>query len=109
MTTRLVGDELDLDLSALATGLVIIVVVVVGGGWARALDAAVLDRIAISDGVFIEGGGRALIVLVGDIGHGNEGMTRLTLLSCVPMTLLDMGSGGCFVCLSQKPGREKLD
>ena len=39
--TRLVLDELDLNLSSLAAGLVIIVVVVVGSG-ARTLDAAVL-------------------------------------------------------------------
>jgi hypothetical protein len=37
-------------------------------------------------------------------------MTRMTPLSCVPMTLLLMGSGEAVVLLlSQIPGRERLD
>lgn len=44
VTARLVCDEFDLNLSSLATGLVVIVVVVVGSGWARALDASIVAR-----------------------------------------------------------------
>jgi len=41
VTTRLVLDELDLDLAPLATGLVVVVVIVVGGSaGARALDTS---------------------------------------------------------------------
>lgn len=70
MSTRLVSDELNLNLSTLATGLIIVIIVVVGGRWSLAFDAAVIaDRIAISDGMFIEGGGRTLVVLIGDVGH----------------------------------------
>lgn len=39
MATRLVGDELDLNLSSLASGLVIIIVIVVGVRWTLAFDA----------------------------------------------------------------------
>jgi len=42
MTARLVGDELDLDLSSLATWLIVIVVVVVCSGRTRALDTAII-------------------------------------------------------------------
>jgi hypothetical protein len=70
VSTRLVGDELNLNLSTLATGLIIVIVVVVGGRWSLAFDATVItDRIAISDGMFVEGGGRPLVVLIGDVGH----------------------------------------
>lgn len=43
MSTRLVCDELDLDLSALTTGLVIIIVVVVRGRGTLALDTATFN------------------------------------------------------------------
>lgn len=73
MATRLVRDELDLDLPPLATGLVIIVVVVVGRRGPLALHAAVLaSGVAIPNGVLVEGGGRSRIVLVGDVGHGGD-------------------------------------
>lgn len=65
---RLVLDELDLNLSSLATWLVVIVVVVVGrsGGGARALDSSVLNAIAI-----VVVGSRAVLLLgVGDVCHG---------------------------------------
>jgi hypothetical protein len=39
VATRLVCDELDLNLSALATGLIIVIIVVVGGGRTLALDS----------------------------------------------------------------------
>lgn len=69
VATRLVLDELDLDLATLATGLVIIVVVVVLG-WARTLGTAVgiaLDEgtVAIPDVVV---GRRRVLVMVGDFG-----------------------------------------
>jgi len=55
MATRLVGNELDLNLSSLATGLVIIVVVVVCSR-SLALDAAVLNRVAITKSMIVEAG-----------------------------------------------------
>jgi hypothetical protein len=73
VSTRLISDELDLNLSTLAAGLIIVIIVVVCGGWSLALDATVIaDRIAVSDGMLIEGGGRTLVVLVGDVGHYDE-------------------------------------
>jgi hypothetical protein len=69
---RLVLDELDLDLPALAAGLVVVVVVVVLGR-ARALGAAVciaLDESAVVGEVVVDAGRRVLVV-VGDLrGHG---------------------------------------
>jgi hypothetical protein len=68
--TRLVGDELDLDLPALAAGLVVVVVVVVGGR-ARALGAAV--RVANIQGAaaVVVQLRRRVLVVVGDFGgHG---------------------------------------
>lgn len=55
VSTRLVCDELDLDLSALASGLVIVIIIVVGGRGSLALDTATFDRVAIADGMLIEG------------------------------------------------------
>jgi hypothetical protein len=73
VATRLVRDELDLDLPPLATGLVIIIVVVVCGRGPLALDATVLaGRVAIANGVVVEGRGGGWIVLVGDVGHGGD-------------------------------------
>jgi hypothetical protein len=69
VTARLVGDELDLNLSPLASGLIVVIVVVVGRRGTLAFDAARLDGIAVSDGMLVEGGGRALVVLVADVGH----------------------------------------
>ena len=68
MATRLVCDELDLDLSSLATGLVIIVVVVVGGGGTLTLDTATLNC-TITHGMVVQTGWGTFVV-VGDIGHG---------------------------------------
>lgn len=42
MATRLIRDELDLNLSSLATRLIIIIVVVVGGRWSLALHATII-------------------------------------------------------------------
>jgi hypothetical protein len=72
VATRLVGDELDLDLATLSATFLIIVVVVVGGdAGSRALRAAgVARRVAIADSVgVVKVVGRSLIVLVGDVGH----------------------------------------
>lgn len=72
VATRLVGDELDLNLATLAATFLIIVVVVVGGdAGSRALGATgVARRVAIADRVgVVEVVGRSLIVLVGDVGH----------------------------------------
>ena len=68
MATRLVCDELDLDLSSLATGLVIIIVVVVGGRGTLTLDAAALNC-TIAYSMVVETGWGTFVV-VGDIGHG---------------------------------------
>jgi hypothetical protein len=101
MATRLVCDELDLNFSALASGLIVIIIIVVGGGWSSPLDATIdfADRVAISDRMFVERR-RALVVLICDVGHCNNcrGMTRVTLLSCVPMTLLLKVSGEVVCC-----------
>ena len=54
VTTRLVLDELDLNLATLAAGLVVVIVVVVGGGaGALALDAAVLGPAIVEVVVFL--------------------------------------------------------
>lgn len=77
VATRLVRDELDLDLPPLAARLVIVVVVVVGGRGTLALDAAVLARgAAVPDGVVVEGRRGGRVVLVGDVGHGGDEGTR---------------------------------
>lgn len=68
VTARLVLDELDLDLSALATGLVVVVVIVVGSAGTRALDTSVLKR-AIAVLQVVGGGGRVGLVVGGDLGH----------------------------------------
>lgn len=76
VATRLVRDELDLNLAALTAWLVIIIVVVVGGRGPLTLDPTVIgaaNGAAIAHRVIIEGGGRSLVVLVGDIGHGGVG------------------------------------
>lgn len=69
MTARLVGDELDLNLSPLASRLIVVIVIVVGGRGTLAFDAARFDWIPVSDGMLIEGGGRTLVVLIRDVGH----------------------------------------
>lgn len=69
MAARLVGDKLDLNLSPLASGLIVVIVIVVGGRGTLAFDAARLDRIPVSDGMLVEGGWRALVVLIRDVGH----------------------------------------
>jgi len=101
MATRLVCDELDLDLSSLATGLVIIIVVVVGGRGTLTLDAAALNC-TIAYSMVVETGWGTFVV-VGDIGHGGiiwgSGMTQMTLLRYVPMTLL-LKAQGCSVAKS---------
>jgi hypothetical protein len=68
VSTRLVLNELDLDLASLATGLVIVIVVVVGCAGTRALDASALEcAIAVLE--VIGSGGRVGLVIGGDLGH----------------------------------------
>lgn len=69
VATRLVADELDLNLATLAVTLLVIVVVVVSGRSALPLDAATLGwgSAAIAS-VVVDLGGRGLVVL-GDVGH----------------------------------------
>ena len=70
VSTRLVLDELDLDLPALAAGLVVVVVVVVGGR-ARALGAAIcIGGIEGAVAVVVERRRRVLVVLGDFAGHG---------------------------------------
>jgi hypothetical protein len=76
VSPRFVLDELDLNLSALATGLVIVVVVVVGSAGTWTLDAAVfagLDAVAIADARVIVGGRGVLVVFGEFAGHGVVG------------------------------------
>jgi hypothetical protein len=68
VSARLVLDELDFDLPALAAGLVVVVIVVVGGR-ALTLGAAVciaLDEGAIVAGAVVVDGRRRVLVVVGD-------------------------------------------
>ena len=72
VATRLVSDELDLDLAALATWLVIVVVLVIGGRWALTLDSTVLVgcSVSVAYGVrIVKYRWAGLLVLVGDVGH----------------------------------------
>jgi hypothetical protein len=67
VATRLVADELDLDLATLATALVVVVVVVIRGGLALALDTASLGGpIGL---LVLELIWRGLVVLFSDVGH----------------------------------------
>lgn len=79
VTTRLVLDELDVDLPPLTTGLIIIVVIIIAGGAETlAFDAAIILRpVAIA--------GRKSIILhrgrlgrIGDVGHGGDGEKNST-------------------------------
>jgi hypothetical protein len=73
VTTRLIRDELDLNLAALTAWLIIIIVVVVGGGRTLTLDTASIaasDVVAIAHGMaVVERRWRALLVVVCDVGH----------------------------------------
>ena len=75
VTTRLVLDELDLNLSSLAAGLVVVVVIVVGSS-AGALDAAVLHAEG-AIAVVVDRGRRVLVVLGDFAGHGGERDVRV--------------------------------
>jgi hypothetical protein len=74
VATRLILDKLDLNLSALATGLIIIVVVVVGAH-TRSLGAAVVSG-AVTGGLLqvILGGRRVLLTDGSDVGHAGIGL-----------------------------------
>ena len=86
MATRLVLNELDLDLAPLATGLVIVIIVVVGSAGTRALDASALER-AIAVLQIVVGGGRVGLVIVGElvghIGRGWSGAAGWFLMECL--------------------------
>jgi hypothetical protein len=68
VSTRLVLDELDLDLATLATRLVVVIVVVVGSAGTRSLDASALER-AIAILEVVGSGGRVGLVIGGDLSH----------------------------------------
>jgi hypothetical protein len=69
VATRLVADELDLNLATLATTLLIVVVVIIiGRALALTLHAATLGGSTIAVRV-VEVAGRGLVVLIGDVGH----------------------------------------
>lgn len=70
VATRLVTDELDLNLATLAIALLVIIIIVVGCR-ASALNAATLTSnwVAIADVRVIKFGGRRLVVGIGDVGH----------------------------------------
>lgn len=74
VSARLVADKLDFNLAALASALFVVIVVVVGRRRTLTLDAARLGgRAAVADRVgVVHVGGRALLVLFGDVGHGCE-------------------------------------
>jgi hypothetical protein len=70
VSARLVANELDLNLTALATALfIVIVVVIVGGALARSLDTATLGGGSAIAVRVVEVGRRRLVVLIGDVGH----------------------------------------
>lgn len=69
MPTRLVTDELYLNLAALASTLIVVVVIVViRSALALSLDAATLGGSAIAVRI-VEVAGRRLVVLISDVGH----------------------------------------
>jgi len=73
VSPRFVLDELDLNLSSLATRLVIVIVVVVGSAGPWTLDAAVfagLDSVAIADARVIMARRSVLVVFCEFTGHG---------------------------------------
>lgn len=80
VAARLVGDELDLNLAALAAALLVVVIVVIGRARPGALDAAGFGgSIAIADRVrVVELGGRRLVVLISDVGHVSVWVSRKT-------------------------------
>jgi hypothetical protein len=43
MATRLIGDELDFNLSSLATGLVIVVVIIISSRWSLAFGSTTFN------------------------------------------------------------------
>ena len=73
MSARLVADEFDLYFAALTTALFVVIIVIVYRRRALTFDAATLPRrAAIAHRVrLVEIAGRGLVVLVGDVGHGD--------------------------------------
>lgn len=71
VATRLVRDELDLNLAALAATLFVVIIIVVGRRRTLAFDAARLGGAAVAYRVGVVNVlRRRLVVLVGDVGHG---------------------------------------
>ena len=71
VSTRLILDELDVNLPPLPTRLVIIVVVIVAGcADARALDTATLGATVPGRESIVLGAGGLLVIGIGDVGHG---------------------------------------
>lgn len=93
MATRLILDELDLNLPALAARLVIIVVVVVGRR-ARALGAAVGVSIQLAVAIVVQRGRRVLVVF-GDFAGHRGGVSRAVVgCGCLAVDVLT-ALGGC--------------
>jgi hypothetical protein len=80
MSTRLVLDELDLNLSSFTAGLVIVVVVIVCGRRTRTLGATAFTKstVAVADRVVVTR--RVSWVVIGDFGGHGEGVRRKQLL-----------------------------
>ena len=83
VATRLVCDELDLNLAALAAGLVVVVVLVVGSGaWALCAAVGIADiELAVAGAVVVDRGRRVLVV-VGDF-RGHVGGIRSWSRECL--------------------------
>lgn len=71
VATRLILNEFDLDLSSLATWLVIIVIIVISRGThARTFGAATFEGTVAGSSQIILGRRRFVVSDIGDIGHG---------------------------------------
>ena len=92
VTTRLVLDELDLNLSPLATWLVVVVVIVVGGG-ARSLCRS-LSAVAVADRVIVGGRRRVLVVLCDFAGHDGDWWSMGMTIRAPCLTLLFSAAWG---------------
>ena len=82
VATRLVADELDLNLATLAAALLVLVILVVGGRGSLALDTARLGGSSVAIAVrLVELGRRGLLVLIRDVGH--DGKRDFPEMCCV--------------------------
>lgn len=86
MTTRLVRDELDLNLSSLTTTLLIIIVIIIAScRHARALGTAWVESVTTAKRVIVGGG--MVHVRIRDVGHFGSRGRRIVM---VVDGLLDM-------------------